>query len=136
MAEHPHQPCPFVSCGSSDAFSWNDSGFGMCHACSGKWPSREKVFDWAKDKYQTQGDNEFMSFTPKAVVTSFTPEDKSNGEFVNMRGINTKTIEDFGVYTYPDRQEYVYPSGELRYESYQRKASTQRTGSRVMNCSV
>ena len=28
-----------------------------------------------------------------------------------MRGISQKTMEDYGVLTYPDRQEYVYPSG-------------------------
>lgn len=127
MAEHPHQPCPFVSCGSSDAFSWNDNGFGLCHVCEGAYPSKEKTFDWAKEKYQTKGDSGNMSFTPKAVV-SFMPEDKSEGNYVNMRGINTKTMEDFGVLTYDDRQEYVYPSGGIKVRRLDEKQFYAKNG--------
>ena len=61
-----------------------------------------------------------MTFTPKAVV-SFTPEDKSDGNFVNMRSINSKTMEDYGVLTFPDRQEYVYPSGGIKVRKLSEK---------------
>ena len=26
--DNPHLACPYVECGSSDAFNWNDDGFG------------------------------------------------------------------------------------------------------------
>ena len=119
MSEHPHQPCPFVSCESSDGFSWNDEGFGKCHVCEGKYPSRQKTKGWAKDKYPTsnkKGYSEFMSFTPKLI------EDTSSGNYVNMRSINTKTMEDYGVLTYEDRQEYVYPSGGIKVRKLSEKA--------------
>lgn len=58
-----------------------------------------------------------MNSTRPYVIERFTPkriEDASSGNYINMRGINSKTMEDFGVLTYETRQEYVYPSGELR----------------------
>ena len=55
MAEHAHQPCPYETCGSSDAFSYNTDGFGKCHACNQGYPSSGKTFGWAKEKYPTKG---------------------------------------------------------------------------------
>ena len=51
MSETPTQPCPYPSCGSSDAFSWNSDGYGKCHSCGKGYPSKEKTFDWAKEAY-------------------------------------------------------------------------------------
>ena len=113
MTEIARLECPYVSCGSSDAFSFNTDGYGLCHSCDTPYPSSKPKHSWAAERYPTKGSNNNMSFTPKAVV-SFTPEDKSTGSYVNMRGINTKTMEDYDVLTYPDRQEYVYPSGGIK----------------------
>jgi len=115
MAEHGHQPCPYQSCGSSDAFSYNAEGYGKCHACNRGYPSKGNMFDWAKEKYPTKGEDDYMSFTPKLI------EDVSDGKYVNMRGINTKTMEDFGVLTWDDRQEYVYPSGGIKVRKLDRE---------------
>ena len=120
MTETAHLECPYVSCGSSDAFSFNSDGFGRCHACERGYPSPQKKFDWASERYPTKGGNNNMTFTPKAVV-SFTPEDKSGGNFVNMRSINSKTMEDYGVLTFSDRQEYVYPSGGIKVRKLSEK---------------
>jgi twinkle protein len=120
MTETAHLECPYVSCGSSDAFSFNSDGFGRCHACQRGYPSPQKKFDWASERYPTKGGNNNMTFTPKAVV-SFTPEDKSGGNFVNMRSINSKTMEDYGVLTFSDRQEYVYPSGGIKVRKLSEK---------------
>ena len=57
-------------------------------------------------------------------ATNFTPkliEDISDGSYVNMRSINSKTMEDFGVLTYEDRQEYVYPSGGIKVRKLSEK---------------
>lgn len=53
MSEHPHQPCPFENCQSSDAFSWNDEGFGRCHSCNGRYPPAKMkgLKDWATEAY-------------------------------------------------------------------------------------
>jgi len=45
-----------------------------------------------------------QQYTPKAISGVA-------GKYVAMRGITQKTMEDFGVLTYGDQQEYVYPSG-------------------------
>ena len=52
MSEQPHNPCPYPSCGSSDAFSFNtEMGVGKCHACGRGYPSNEPMFDWADEEY-------------------------------------------------------------------------------------
>jgi hypothetical protein len=56
MSDETHLPCPYGSCGSSDAFSWNPSkGIGMCHSCNTGYPTKGmnllQVFDWAKEDY-------------------------------------------------------------------------------------
>ena len=53
MSDNPHSPCPYVECGSSDAFNWNDDGYGHCHSCSRAYPMKNmpQTFDWAKQEY-------------------------------------------------------------------------------------
>jgi twinkle protein len=124
MSEITHQECPFVSCGSSDAFSWNTNGFGKCHACGEGYPSKREVFDWAKDKYQTlKGESMTVtSFMPKKI------EDTSSGRYVDMRGIQSKTMQDFNVMTYQDRQEYIYPSGGIKVRTLPEKGFYAKNG--------
>ena len=49
MAENdnPHLACPYIDCGSSDAFNWNDDGYGHCHSCGNSYPMKNmpEVFD-------------------------------------------------------------------------------------------
>ena len=49
--EIAHQPCPYVECGSSDAFSFNTKGYGKCHSCHRSYPSKYQKFQWAAEKY-------------------------------------------------------------------------------------
>ena len=120
MSEISHQPCPFVSCASSDAFSWNSTkGMGKCHSCERGYPSREKTFDWAKEQYKT---GESMSYTPKMI------ESASDGQYLPMRGITVATMKEFGVLTYDDRQEYVYPSGGIKVRRLDEKAFYAKNG--------
>ena len=53
MSDNPHSPCPYVECGSSDAFNWNDDGYGHCHSCSRAYPMKNmpQTFDWVKQEY-------------------------------------------------------------------------------------
>ncbi len=86
----PRQPCPYVSCGSSDAFSYNTEGFGKCHSCDSGYPSRQEMHTWAKDKYPTNKESNYMN------VTEFTPkriEDRSEGEHTPLRGIMLGTMK-------------------------------------------
>lgn len=54
--DNPHQPCPYVDCGSSDAFNWNSDGFGHCHSCSRAYPTKDmpETFAWVKTEYPLQ----------------------------------------------------------------------------------
>jgi len=123
MTEITHKPCPFVACGSSDAFSYNSEKMtGYCNSCSRGYPSRDKTYDWAEESYPTKG------FTPKAIVEDFpvfedTPavgnsraSNSDYGKFVATRGIDARIREFYGVKTYGDmeRHEYPYPSGGIK----------------------
>ena len=116
MTNVPHQPCPYVSCGSSDAFSYNTEGYGRCHSCERSYPSREPTFEWAQEKYPTKNtisgnrnyqEEEFPSLMEEPKVTT-------EGKYVSCRGITESTMKHYGVLTYGDRQEYPYPSGGLK----------------------
>ena len=49
----PHSPCPYEDCASSDAFNWNDDGYGFCHSCHQSYPTKNMpaIFGWAKEEY-------------------------------------------------------------------------------------
>lgn len=55
-----------------------------------------------------------QQYTPKAISGVA-------GKYVEMRGITQKTMEDFGVLTYGDQQEYVYPSGGKKVRTLSEK---------------
>ena len=126
MSDIAHQPCPYTACGSSDAFSYNTDGYGKCHACNKGYPSRDQMFEWAKEKYPTKKGETvadvFETFTPKRIDTP------SDGKWVAMRGITAQTMEDYGVKTYSDRQEYVYPSGGIKVRTIPEKAFYAKNG--------
>ena len=118
MSNFNHQPCPYVDCGSSDAFSYEtELMIGKCHSCESAYPSKKATFSWAKEIYPTKGVNNMgvVDYTPKRI------EQAGNGKFVAMRGITERTMEDFGVLTYDDRQEYVYPSGGKKVRTLKEK---------------
>ena len=123
--EIPHQPCPYEDCGSSDAFSYNTDGFGRCHSCHKSYPSKGgRYFDWVGSKYPlTDFDKEnVMSFTPKRM------ESNEGGRYTPLRGINARTMEDFKVLTFSDRQEYVYPSGGIKVRTLREKGFYAKNG--------
>lgn len=52
MSDITHQPCPYIHCGSSDAFSYKeDECVGYCHSCGTKYPSNKPTFPWAEKEY-------------------------------------------------------------------------------------
>jgi len=100
-------PCPYPECGSSDAFSYNTGGFGRCHSCGTKYPARKEMFDWAKSEYPPIGSAPTVENSPPPIA-------KGSGDYVAMRGISPRVMEQFNVKTYADRQEYIYPSGGIK----------------------
>jgi twinkle protein len=86
MSEHPHQECPFQGCKSSDAFSWNDKGYGKCQSCGQKYPSRGmKLKDWAKERYPVKEKTDIRSLP----VTGTTYE--------GIRGIDPDVCKLYGI---------------------------------------
>ena len=108
MAEKPHQPCPYIDCGSSDAFSYNTDGFGRCHSCDRGYPSKDAMHRWAKERYPTVENDGFDNL--RSMVSS-QPTAMSQKTYKEMRGITAKTMEEFDVVTDDFTQEYTYPSG-------------------------
>jgi twinkle protein len=124
LSNFNHQPCPYVDCGSSDAFSYEtELMIGKCHSCESAY-SKKATFSWAKEIYPTKGVNNMgvVDYTPKRI------EQAGNGKFVAMRGITERTMEDFGVLTYDDRQEYVYPSGGKKVRTLKEKGFYAKDG--------
>ena len=112
------KPCPFIDCGSSDAFSYNTRGFGKCFSCDRSYPSRGKVFEWAKAEYPLadgfkSDEMEVENSKPKNDKWSYAP----------MRGLSERTMETYDVKTYgKTHQEYAYPSGGVKTRNLQEKA--------------
>lgn len=63
-----------------------------------------------------------MSYTPKMT------ESTSDGQYLSMRGITVATMKEYGVLTYDDRQEYVYPSGGIKVRRLEEKAFYAKNG--------
>ena len=118
MSDNPHLACPFVGCGSSDAFNWNDDGYGHCHSCGGDYPSKGmEIFDWAKKEYPLK-----PMINPKtAEVTSTT--------FSGIRGIEEDVAKLYGIQLQmtgdgvPLRYAYKYPH-TVKYRDYNNKANS------------
>lgn len=108
MANITRKPCPF--CESTDAFTYDKekNAYG-CFSCN------------KKGRYSDLKD--FDGGVAAQTGTSYTPKSISGltGKYVAMRGITQKTMEDFGVLTYGDQQEYVYPSGGKKVRTLSEK---------------
>jgi twinkle protein len=119
MANISHGPCPYPSCESSDAFNYeNDKKIGHCKSCDRGYPSRERMFPWAKDKYPTN-DRKDVGLVDQ---THTIRENNSEGNFEPLRGITSNTMRDYNVMSYTDRQEYIYPSGGIKVRRLDQKA--------------
>ena len=134
MTDKSNLPCPYVSCGSSDAFSYNSNGYGKCHSCGTNYPSRQKTFDWAGEKYPTI-EKESYSFTPKSMkeilldaIEPSTPQTPTDGKYEGMRGISEGVMSEYNVLTYSDRQEYIYPSGGIKVRTLPDKGFFAKSG--------
>lgn len=107
------QPCPYVDCGSSDAFSFNTRGFGKCFSCGRSYPTSTEVFEGTDERYPPLG-NFKLVFGGGSLDTKEVDESKeSKSEYVAMRGLSARTMEKYDVVTSKDKtqQIYKYPSG-------------------------
>lgn len=126
MANIIHQPCPFVGCGSSDAFDYEDvMKIGTCRSCGTSYPAKTKahpLHPWAKIKYPLKG------MAPKNLnIDEYTEGDvlevSSNGIYLEHRGISNHTMEAYNCLSYfdgdtPNRHTYVYPDGGTKTRTF------------------
>lgn len=110
-----HQPCPYKSCGSSDAFVWNTIyGYGTCHSCGEPYPCKgklDKVFDWVEKEYPLKRAKGMLK-----VIEADNSHETGTWKYVGERKITNKTMEFYGVKTYvendlPIKHTYIYPNG-------------------------
>ena len=85
--DNPHLACPYTECGSSDAFNWNDDGYGQCHSCSRSYPSKDmsQTYDWVKQEYPLKERRKPMEIP----VTG--------GTYNGIRSIDPDVCELFGI---------------------------------------
>ena len=87
MSNIAHQPCPYEACGSSDAFSYDDERcVGKCHSCGESYPSRSKMFSWAKEAYPPP--EKKVSVKQIAVVSS---------TYEGIRGLDPEVAKIYGI---------------------------------------
>lgn len=115
MTEFAHQPCPYESCGSSDAFSWNDEGYGNCFSCGNAYPKKgAKVFDWAAERYPVSYQKTTASVEPSGV------------SYEDIRGIDPDVCKLFGIQRQVDangnwlRDAFKYPNN-IKYRTPDKK---------------
>ena len=122
MSDETHLPCPYGTCGSSDAFSWNPSkGIGMCHSCNTGYPTKGmnllQVFDWAKEDYPLKDNKD-----DKPIVQ----RDIASGTYEGIRGIDTDVCELYGIQLQVDsegspvRYAFKWPTN-VKYRGYDEK---------------
>jgi len=119
MADNPHQACPFEDCGSSDAFNWNDDGYGFCHSCGESYPNKHRlpVFDWAKQSYPLKRRENIMMKEVKGVT------------YDDIRGIDPEVCKLYGIQIQTDadgkpvRYAYKYPH-TVKYRAFDDKSKT------------
>ena len=100
MSDNPHSPCPYEDCSSSDAFNWNDDGYGHCHSCSRAYPMKNMptTFDWVKQEYPLK-----ERIQPQNIQVTGVKYD-------GIRGIDTDVCKLYGI------QIQTGPNGEdVRY---------------------
>ena len=113
----PHLACPFEECGSSDAFNWNEDGYGYCHSCGNSYPSKEPTFDWAKKEYPVKERRNIMDMPIKSMT------------YEGIRGIKPEVCQLYQIQLQlgedgkPVRYAYKYPH-TTKYRSYDDKKKT------------
>lgn len=113
MVEIMHKPCPFVSCGSSDAFDYEDEKqVGLCRSCGKAYPHKNmKVHDWARVEYPLKGQPHSGNNRGIDLV------DTSKEDYYAHRGVSVETMRYYKVLTQFDSDgealshKYVYPDG-------------------------
>ena len=116
--DNPHQPCPYTSCASSDAFNWNDDGYGYCHSCNRSYPETNmgERFEWVSETYPIRPRINSMTTEPNG----FTYEGIRglDADVAKLYGIQVQTVDG-----QPVRFAYKYPNNVKYRDYYDKKKS-------------
>ena len=120
-----NQPCPFTSCGSSDAFSWYTPGsYGKCHSCNNSYPTKRDLtlFDWCYKVYPLKQEKE----SRVVEITSVT--------YNNIRGIDPEICRFYGIQLQLDKDDnpvrYAFKHAHgTKYREYDKKKFWWKDGS-------
>jgi len=116
LTEVAHQPCPYPSCGSSDAFSYNEElCVGMCHSCGEAYPSKRATYDWAKETYPTK--EKKLDVRKRPVVKS---------TYEGIRSIDPEVAKIYGIQLQLDEEgnpvRYAFKhKNNIKYRGYDEK---------------
>lgn len=121
MSDLTHEPCPYVDCGSTDAFSWNEEGYGFCHSggCNRSYPMKNmpEVFDWAREVYPLKEKIDAKKVKP--TKSTFTDIRGLDEDVARLYSIQVQTLDD-GT---PVRYAFKYPS-TVKYRDYNDKKNS------------
>lgn len=114
MVERIHLPCPYIACGSSDAFDYNEEKqIGMCRSCCKAYPSKGmKLHDWVAKEYPLKGRSGPQKEYNEVVELIADKED-----YFAHRGVSAETMRFYRVLTRFNEagdalsHKYVYPDG-------------------------
>lgn len=116
MSNEIHQPCPYPSCGSSDAFSYNQElRIGKCHACGEGYPSKLPMFPWAREAYPMPEKKVDVTQLPVASVT-----------YEGIRSIDPEVCKIYGIQLQLDAEgkpvRYAFKhKNNTKYRGYDEK---------------
>lgn len=125
-------PCPYKSCGSSDAFAWEpERHVGYCYSCGEAYPVKgmnNKLTDWAREEYPLMSD---ITGGDKPTMLKVVENMNETGTWkhVGCRKVTSKTMEYYGVKSYveddlPTKHVYVYPDGSTKTRHLPKEFST------------
>ena len=119
MSDNPHQAWPFEDCGSSDAFNWNDDGYGFCHSCGESYPTKKRlpVYEWASKDYPVKKRINVMDI--KVEGMTFEGIRDIDPDICKLYGIQIQT----GVDNKPVRYAFKYPH-TVKYRDFNDKSKS------------
>lgn len=86
-----HLPCPNADCGSSDAYSIQDNGWGHCFSCNSNFPPSNNSDTVETREAPPSKSGNKSEFSPQATTYRAWPE----------RGLAVETIKRYGVHLPP-----------------------------------
>lgn len=128
MNEEERKQCPAhnADTNGSDSYFWNDAKkVGHCMSCGlrtweyegtlyGKQEGSDKAFKIGEGDYVPKDIKELDVVEDAHSNTS----NSRTGHYVSHRSINANVMEFYGVKTYGDSHEYVYPSGGIKVRKF------------------